>query len=683
MLTGSAGTGKSTICHELRQRLQAGYRVVLLTDAGCSTRRALLQSILFELDLPYVGLTEQESRLNLLAAIEHEQPGRPLVLIVEDAGRLNVRLLEELRTLSSCTRDGVPAVRLLLSGGLDLDERLAIPELASVTQRITCHQVLGPVTQAESARIIDERIQQAGGDGWEHVFNREAMELVCHVSDGNLRGLMELAEYSLKLASKRREVPVTAESVRNALDRLRHLPMHWNEPARRESALPSPPSPDVDSDVEPSDPNTTDLLRLEEQAAPASWDALESLATGLVASFEVGAGMSDAEPVDDPRDIDELAAGQDPLESLFVRGGTAHETARSAADLDAAESPHDSTNDDDDSAEVEPAFIEFGAGMTDEQHSIHPRDQAHAPAGRQCEVAGWDEIEVEDHYAELDDAQGSLLEEEVPAVSADLHWRACAEEMSDDDSEEFDDELEDELLEQIRGLQAEVSHALLGGSYDEDGDRATAARPAELETAEPKADRPDSQAIKATEPSTDDEPELTATEDDMDVEEPDQPDEVRPAAPATLKLGLSPLPEWDVIQPDWISVDDSSLFVRPRLPDGLTSDSEPTQCRGCVAVEDHAVVESSVSSLDPEEQGHSANDDNPAEAEVVGASAAEASSVGTAAPLDECDQPCSTTTREDQPLAVEQPRRRPYARLFSMLRRRQSGSVAALNGEHD
>src|SRR5262245_16389750 len=53
LVIGSAGTGKSLLLHVLAAQFHNRFDVVLLGCTRVSTRRALLQAILFELGLPY------------------------------------------------------------------------------------------------------------------------------------------------------------------------------------------------------------------------------------------------------------------------------------------------------------------------------------------------------------------------------------------------------------------------------------------------------------------------------------------------------------------------------------------------------------------------------------------------------------------------------------------------------
>ena len=65
-----------------------------------ANRTDLLQSILFDLSLPYQGKTEQELRLAVTeACLEHFRSGGRTVLVVDEAQHLSADHLEELAGL--------------------------------------------------------------------------------------------------------------------------------------------------------------------------------------------------------------------------------------------------------------------------------------------------------------------------------------------------------------------------------------------------------------------------------------------------------------------------------------------------------------------------------------------------------------------------------------------------------
>jgi type II secretory pathway predicted ATPase ExeA len=231
VLTAVPGAGKTLVCQRLQAVLSDRFEAVLLSSSGFATRRALLQAVLFALAQSYESSSEQELRLSVLNYARTLCAARDgLVLIIDEAHVLNVRLLEELRCLTNHSQGGQPLIRIVLCGQLPLEDALVDPALEALNYRITCHATLEPLSMHESAQLIAGRLRRAGRDVKE-IFTPEALETICRVSDGNPRCVVQLCDESLRIASGCSEVPVEVETVRQALYDLKQLPLQWNESA--------------------------------------------------------------------------------------------------------------------------------------------------------------------------------------------------------------------------------------------------------------------------------------------------------------------------------------------------------------------------------------------------------------------------------------------------------------------
>jgi type II secretory pathway predicted ATPase ExeA len=228
VLTASAGLGKSLLCQEIQSRLRGLFTVAYLCSAQFPNRKAMLQAILFELSAEYLGLSEDEARLGIIrAAQEASERGRSLILIIDEAHLVSTELLQELRGLAEPSPRCANPVRLMLSGQLELEERLADQALDSLNQRIAAHAILEPLTQSESAEYILERLAIAGAKT--QIFTEEAMAFIVRAADGNPRAIHQLCDHCLLSAYTIEEKPISLEIARNSLDDLRALPLHWND----------------------------------------------------------------------------------------------------------------------------------------------------------------------------------------------------------------------------------------------------------------------------------------------------------------------------------------------------------------------------------------------------------------------------------------------------------------------
>ncbi len=231
VLTAPAGTGKTLLCERLRSELSGRFETIFLRHASFLTRRALLQTLLCELSQPYQHPSEQELRLALFPAIRDLQPRcEALVLICDEAHQLTESLIEELRILADFAEFGKPLVRLVLVGQLSLEEKLAQPSLEAFNQRIRAHVNLPTFDHAGSLDYIDYRLTWAGGRTSE-TFTDAALDMIARVSDGIPRCINQLADHTLLLGYVAEQRPASEELVLEALNDLRQLPLHWNEPS--------------------------------------------------------------------------------------------------------------------------------------------------------------------------------------------------------------------------------------------------------------------------------------------------------------------------------------------------------------------------------------------------------------------------------------------------------------------
>ena len=110
LLIGPTGTGKSLLCQMLAEQFRTSRNVVLLASGHLCTRRALLQSILFELGLPFRGLEEGELRLSITDFLDPTKASAcPLVLgnfrVVSAGQSLDHRRRRLSRLCNSCVRN--------------------------------------------------------------------------------------------------------------------------------------------------------------------------------------------------------------------------------------------------------------------------------------------------------------------------------------------------------------------------------------------------------------------------------------------------------------------------------------------------------------------------------------------------------------------------------------------------
>ncbi len=205
MVVGPSGTGKTLLCQVLQRQFAGDFPVAVLSSGRLSTRRALLQSILYELGQPYRDMEEGELRL---ALIDHVTTSsccpQGILLIVDEAHTLPTRLLDEIRMLTNIARDGQPRVRLVLVGSCLLEERFASHQLDSFNQRTVARCYLEAFSRTETQDYVRARVNAAAGldsadDPGRQIFADDACESVHRVTDGVPRLINQVCDYALVL----------------------------------------------------------------------------------------------------------------------------------------------------------------------------------------------------------------------------------------------------------------------------------------------------------------------------------------------------------------------------------------------------------------------------------------------------------------------------------------------------
>jgi type II secretory pathway predicted ATPase ExeA len=370
---GGIGLGKTMCCLRIAESFRRNFEVVMLASSQLITRRALLQSLLFELRMPYREMSEGELRLTLMNRLQPstENPSDGLVLIVDEAQTLSTKLLEELRLLTNVVRNGVPRVRLVLCGNLRLEESLGNPIMESLNQRMAARCYLTPLSAQETGLYVKHKIELSGVES-SSIITRDALDAIYRGSDGIPRLIDQLADQALMLAAADRERPVSAAMVGRAWCMLQQLPNPWSEP----ESIAKTTVKTVEAVVAASNvlqPLTTANATPEANALLPAYDAVAEIATTPeMPMVAISPTRTNSIPPSDSaiefgQLDDELVVRDEPSSHSFLRSFTDASTPVSIKSLSA---PEPMAGRAIDQTAAEKNYLNAFAGDFDEEFSI-------------------------------------------------------------------------------------------------------------------------------------------------------------------------------------------------------------------------------------------------------------------------------------------------------------------------
>ena len=196
-LTGEVGTGKTTLVNSLLDWLrQRRTRTAFLFNSRMNTSH-LFDFILAEFDIPCESRTKSQQLMKLNQwLLERYRAGETAVLIVDEAQNLTYPVLEEIRLLTNLETSTEKLLQIVLSGQPELEDKLKLPQLRQLKQRITLRCKTAPLTKEQTHAYITERLRIAGTTG-DQIFSPESMDAVHLYSMGIPRIVNLLCEHSL------------------------------------------------------------------------------------------------------------------------------------------------------------------------------------------------------------------------------------------------------------------------------------------------------------------------------------------------------------------------------------------------------------------------------------------------------------------------------------------------------
>src|SRR5262249_3097301 len=162
VITGEIGSGKTTLIESFLKEVPSDVVVAQINQTQV-TAIDFLQAVLAQFGFSPFKMRKSEliTTLNNFL-VEQYAAGRRVLLIVDEAQNLSMKVLEEIRMLSGVETTKEKVLRIILAGQPELADKLDAPDLAQLTQRGRLRFHLQTLTDSETRGYIQHRLEVAG-----------------------------------------------------------------------------------------------------------------------------------------------------------------------------------------------------------------------------------------------------------------------------------------------------------------------------------------------------------------------------------------------------------------------------------------------------------------------------------------------------------------------------------------
>ena len=219
IITGEIGSGKTTLIESFLRQLDSDVVIAQISQTQVSAVE-FLQSVLVQFGFSPFKMKKAELIATLNSfLIEQYAAGRKVLLIIDEAQNLSLKVLEEIRLLSGIEATKEKVLRIILAGQPELNEKLDSPELVQLAQRVRLRFHLGALSRDDLRSYVLHRLDVAGAEG-RTIFAEDTFSELYRYSGGVPRLLNTLCDTAMMAAFNEDRDQVLAADIASAVSEL-------------------------------------------------------------------------------------------------------------------------------------------------------------------------------------------------------------------------------------------------------------------------------------------------------------------------------------------------------------------------------------------------------------------------------------------------------------------------------
>lgn len=222
LLTGDVGTGKTTLINTLIKSLGSDVILAKIPDPRLE-ELDFFRFIANAFRIKNTINSKGEFLIIFQQFLEKAYAtGRQVLIIVDEAQRLQPDLLEEIHHLSNIEKEHVKLLNIFFVGQVEFNSIILGEENKAIRQRITVNYSLEPLSEEETGEYIKHRLKIAGTE--KDIFQKDAVREVYNFSKGAPRLINIICDRALLTGFVENKKKIGADIILECADELEILP---------------------------------------------------------------------------------------------------------------------------------------------------------------------------------------------------------------------------------------------------------------------------------------------------------------------------------------------------------------------------------------------------------------------------------------------------------------------------
>jgi general secretion pathway protein A len=236
VLIGDAGTGKTTLLRTLMRSISPARAVFNIVVNPTLSPAEFLRTCVADFGIDVIGCPKDV----VLAKLHHfllkiHKENKVAVLVIDEAQRLSMELLEEVRLLTNFETDKEKLIQVILAGQDELGDLLDRYDLRQLKQRVSTRLHIKPLGRDAVAGYLRHRWSRCSTTPLP--FDAGAIALIADVSAGIPRLINAVCENALILGFAQGQPIIDSSAIQTVAADLHLTYSAANHPYKRDASL--------------------------------------------------------------------------------------------------------------------------------------------------------------------------------------------------------------------------------------------------------------------------------------------------------------------------------------------------------------------------------------------------------------------------------------------------------------